>query len=108
MYKNVFDRAFRKGEGEIENVFAYLKNSWKNLKCLNLIIPYVGQIIVACCILYKFCRINNQQLSSGKIMDAHPNLNDFRVSRRPATKRLSRPVTIAIRHAIYEKWLDFI
>ena len=79
MYKDAFDKAFKSGMGKIENVFTHLKNSWNVLKCLNIIVPYVGQIIIACYALHNFCRMNNKQLASGKVMDAHPNLNDLRV-----------------------------
>ena len=41
-------------------------------------------------------------------MDAHPNLNDLRVPRRPTIERAFRLVAIAMQHAIFEKWLDFI
>lgn len=63
MYEDASDAAFRMGRSKIENVLAHLKNSWKLLKCLNLIVPYAGQIIV-CCVLHIFCGINNEQLAS--------------------------------------------
>ena len=47
--------------------------------------------------------MNNERLASGKLVDAHPNLNDLRVPRRPTTERASRLAAIAIRHAIFEK-----
>ena len=108
MYKDAFDRAFRSGRVKIENAFAHLKNSWRVLKCLNFTVPYAGQIIIACCVLYNFCRINNEQLASRQVVDPHPNLNDLRVPRRPTTERASRLAAIAIRYAIYEKWLHSI
>jgi hypothetical protein len=108
MYKDAFDRAFRAGRVKIENTFAHLKNSWRVLKCLNFTVPYAGQIIVACCVLHNFCIMNNEQLARGKIEDPHLNLNDLRVPRRPTSERAIRFAGIAIRHAIYEKWLHSI
>ena len=105
MYKDAFDRAFRSGRIKIKNVFAYIKNSWRVLKCLNYTIPYAGKIIIACCVLHNFCMMNNEQLASGQVVDPHLNLNDLRVPRRPTTERASRLATIAIRHVVYEKWL---
>ena len=108
MYKDAFDKTFRKGRNKIKNAFAQLKNSWKILKCLNFIIPYAGQIIIVCFVLQKICRMNNEWLASEKLVDAHPNLNDLRVPRRPTLDKASRLVAIAIQHAIFEKKLNFI
>ena len=66
---NAFDNAFRWDRVKTKNDFAHLNNSWKLfrcLRCLNFIDPYVGQIIIACCILHNFCRMNTQRLASGK------------------------------------------
>lgn len=41
-------------------------------------------------------------------MDAHPNLDDLKVPKRPNIEGASRLATIAIQHAISKKWLDFI
>ena len=108
IYKDAFDRAFRSGRTKIKNTFAHLKNSWRVLKCLNFTVPYAGQIIIACCVLHNFCRMNNEQLASGQIVDPHPNLNDLKVPRRPTTKRAYRLAAIAIRHAIFENSLHSI
>jgi hypothetical protein len=108
IYKDAFDRAFRSNKGKIETVFAHFKNSWKVLKCLNFTVPYACQIIIACCVLYNFCMMYNEQLASGKIVDPHLKFNDLRVTRRPTIERASRFAAIAIRHAIYEKWFHFI
>ena len=107
MYKDAFDKAFRSGSGKTENAFVHLKNCWKVLKCFNFTVPCTSQIIVAYCVLHNFCKMNNEQLASGKIMHPHLNLNDLRVSRKPTTEKASRLAAIAIRHAIYEKWFRF-
>ena len=57
--------------------------------------------------LHNFCKMNNEQFASGKIMHPHLNLNDLRVSRKPTTEKASRLAAIAIQHAIYEKWFRF-
>ena len=109
IYKDAFDRAFSSGMGKIENAFTHLKNSWNVLKCFNFTVPYVGQIIIACWYaLHNFCRMNNKQIAGRKVMDAHPNLDDLRVPRRPTTEREPRLATIAIWHVILGKWLNFI
>ena len=90
MYKDVSERTFRSSKGKIEHTFTHLKNSWKILKCFNFNVPYAGQIIIAYCVLHYFCRMNNEQLASEKIMDAYPNLNNLRVSRKPTSERASR------------------
>ena len=60
MYEDASNMAFRNGRDKIKNVFAHLKNSWKVLKCLNFNIPYKNQINISYCVLYKFCRMNNE------------------------------------------------
>ena len=40
--------------------------------------------------------MNNKQIAGRKVMDAHPNLDDLRVPRRPTTEREPRLATIAI------------
>jgi hypothetical protein len=52
--------------------------------------------------------MNDERLASEKIVEAHPNINDLRVLRRPTTEKASRIAAIAIQHAIFEKLLDFI
>jgi hypothetical protein len=96
MYKDVFDTAFRSGKDKIETVFAHLKNSWKVLKCLNFTVPYVGQIIIVCCVLHNFCIMYNEQLASGKIVDPHLKFNNLKVPRRQTTDRAFRLAATAI------------
>ena len=100
MYKDAFDKACRRGMVKIENAYAHVKNDWEVFKYLNFIVMYASQIIIACCVLHNFYRMNNEWLSSGKLLDAHPNFNDLRVPRRPTTTRTCRLSAIAIQHVI--------
>ena len=103
MYKDTFDKAFRRDRVNIEIVFVKLKNSWIVLKYLNFVVPYACQIVIMCCVLHNFCRMKFEQLWSGKLVDAHPNLDDLRVTKRPNTKKASKLVGIVIRHINFEK-----
>ena len=62
MYKDTFDKAFRRDRFNIEIVLVKLKNSWIVLKYLDFVVPYACQIVIMCCVLHNFCRMNIEQL----------------------------------------------
>ena len=102
MYKTAFDIIFRKDRNKIENIWAHLTNSWNVLKCLNFTISYASQIITVCCVQHNFCRMNNKQLTSGKVVDAYLNLNELRVPRESNIEKAFGLVAIAIWQAILD------
>lgn len=108
--RDAFDKALRRGRVKIENSFAQLKNRWRVLKNLNFSVPYAGQIILACCVLHNFCKIQNDRLVDGNNeVDNTPNRNDLRVPRGiRLTETTSKAASLRIRDALYHEWVSNI
>jgi hypothetical protein len=103
-----YDSNMNSGKVVIENAFGYLKNRWKFLRHFNSKVDKASPIMIACCVLHKYCEMwgaLEPRLANAKI--GGDNLMGFGVNILPIVKegKQAKVEGERLRRALFEQWV---
>ena len=106
--QNAYDENMKKGQVQNNNAFGILKNKWFILKNINVGVQYAPLIMVACCVLYNFCRIKNDTrvVDGEELEDA--KLNDINLNRprQPISEQTTFRAGNRIEDDLFSYWKE--